>query len=154
MEKKLDGNYTRMQRAILKKSWRQYPKKQQLHGHLPPIMKTIKIRQTRHAEHCWRSRDELISDVLLWTPSHDRPKAGRPRPIYIQQLCSSEDQLEAIDDREVRRERVRDIRADSNILWWWYLYIYIRGSLNKFPDFFCMGTFIASTYMKLGSPSK
>ena len=25
----------------------------------------------------------------------------------------------------------------------------IRGSLNKFPDFFCMGTFIDSTHMKL-----
>ena len=26
---------------------------------------------------------------------------------------------------------------------------YIRGSLNKFPDFFRMGTFIDSTLMKL-----
>ena len=25
----------------------------------------------------------------------------------------------------------------------------IRGSLNKFPDFFRMGTFIESTHMKL-----
>ena len=30
----------------------------------------------------------------------------------------------------------------------------IRGSLNKFPDFFRMGTFIDSTHMKLYSPSK
>ena len=30
----------------------------------------------------------------------------------------------------------------------------IRGSLNKFPDFFRMGTFIDSTRMKLLSPSK
>ena len=41
MEKKLDGNYTRMLRAILNKSWRQHPTKQQLYGHLPPIAKTI-----------------------------------------------------------------------------------------------------------------
>ena len=41
MEKRLDGNYTRMLRAILKKSWRQHPTKQQLYGHLPPITKTI-----------------------------------------------------------------------------------------------------------------
>ena len=27
--------------------------------------------------------------------------------------------------------------------------IYIRGSLNKFPDFFRMGTFIDSTHMKI-----
>ena len=67
MEKKLHGNYTRMLRAILYKSWRQHPTKQQLYGHLPAIMKTIKVRRTRHAGHCWRSRDELIRGVLLWT---------------------------------------------------------------------------------------
>ena len=70
MEKKLDGNYTRMLRAILSKSWRQHPTKQQLYGHLPPITKTIKIRRSKYAGHCWRGRDELISNVLLWTPSH------------------------------------------------------------------------------------
>ena len=65
---KLDGNYTRMLRAILNKSWQQHPTRHQLYGHLPPITKTIQARRTRHAGHCWRSRDELISDVLLWTP--------------------------------------------------------------------------------------
>ena len=67
---KLDGNYTRMLQAILNKSWRQHRTKHQLYGHLPPITKTIKVRRTRHAGHCWRSRHELISDVLLWTPTH------------------------------------------------------------------------------------
>ena len=45
LEKKLDGNYTRMLRAILNKSWRQHSTKHQQ----PPIMKTIQVRQTRHA---------------------------------------------------------------------------------------------------------
>ena len=43
MEKKLDGNYTRMLRAILNKSWRQHPTK--LYSHLPPITKTIKVNE-------------------------------------------------------------------------------------------------------------
>ena len=34
LEKKLDGNYTRMLRAILNKSWRQHPTRHQLYG--PP----------------------------------------------------------------------------------------------------------------------
>ena len=68
LEKKLDGSYTRMLRAILNKFWRQHPTKHQLYGHLPPITKTIHVRQTRHAGHCWRSKDELISDLLLWNP--------------------------------------------------------------------------------------
>ena len=49
LEKKLDGNYTRMLRTILNKSWRQHPTRHQLYGHLPPIMKTIQVRRTRHA---------------------------------------------------------------------------------------------------------
>ena len=65
LEKKIDGNYTRMLRAILNKSWRQHPTKHQLYGHLPPITKIIQVRRTRHAGHCWRSMDELIRDVLL-----------------------------------------------------------------------------------------
>ena len=75
MEKKLDGNYARMLWAILNKTWRQHPIKQQLGGHLPPITKTIQVKRTRNTGHCWRSRDELISDRLLWIPN-------------IQQLCS------------------------------------------------------------------
>ena len=118
LEKKRDGNYTRILRAILNKSWRQHPTRHQLYGHLPPVTKTIQTRRTRHAGHCWRSRDELISDVLLWTPTYGRAKAGRPARTYIQQLCedtgcSSEDLPEAMNDREKWRERVRDIRATS-----------------------------------------
>ena len=88
IEKKLDGNYTKMLRAILNKSWRQHSKKQQLFGYLPSITKTIPLRGIRHAGHCWRSKDELISDVLLWTTSHGRAKAGRQATTYIQQLCA------------------------------------------------------------------
>ena len=116
LEKRLDGNYTTMLRAILNKSRRQHPTKLQLYGHLPPITKTNQVRRTRYAGHCWRSRGELISDVILWTPTHGRAKAGRPARTYIQQLCedtgcSPEDLPEALNDREEWRERVSDIRA-------------------------------------------
>ena len=125
LEKKLDGNYTRMLRAILNKSWQQHPTRHQLYGHLPPITKTIQVRRTRHAGHCWRSRDELIRDVLLWIPTHGRAKAGWPARTYIQQLCEDtgccpEDLPRAMNDREEWRERVRDIRATSAIWWWWW----------------------------------
>ena len=143
-----------MLRAILNKSWRQQPRKHQLYGHLPPITKTIQVRRTRHAGHCWRSRDELISDVLLWTPTYGRAKAGRPARTYIQQLsedtgCSPEDLPEAMNDREESRERVRYICPGGMTWWWWW---YIRGAYDRFSDFFRMGTFIDSTHMKLLSP--
>ena len=83
----------------------QHPTRLQLYGHLPPITKTIQVRRTRHAGHCWRSKDELISDVLLWTPTHGCARVGRPARTYIQQLCEDtgcdpEDLLEAMNDRE------------------------------------------------------
>ena len=123
LEKKLDGNYTRMLRAILNKSWRQHPTRHELYSHLPPITKTIQVRWIRHAGHCWRSRDKLISDVLLWNPTYGRAKAGRAAQTYIQQLCedtgcSPKDLPEVMNDREKWRERVRDIRA-SSMTWWW-----------------------------------
>ena len=91
---------------------------------LPLITKTIQARRTRHAGHCWRNKDEFISDELLWTPAYGRAKAGRPARSYIQQLCEDtgcnpEDLPEAMNDREKWRERFRDIRASGTTWWWW-----------------------------------
>ena len=113
------------------------PPRHQLYGHLPPITKTIQVRRTRHAGHCWRSKDELISDVLLWTPTHGRAKGERPARIYIQQLCEDtgccpEDLPEVMNDREMWWERVRDIHASSTTWWWWWLLLY-----KKIPNFAC-----------------
>ena len=113
-----------MLRAILNKSWGQHPTRHQLYGHLPPITKTIQVRRTRYEGHCWRSRNELISDVLLWTPTYGRAKAERPARTYVKQLCeetwcSHEDLSEAMNDREKWREKVRDIRASGTTWWWW-----------------------------------
>ena len=124
MVKKLDGNYIKMLRAILNKSWRQHPTKQQLYGQLPPCTKTIQVRQTRHAGHCWRSKDELTSDILLWTPLHEGGKAGLPARTYITQLCadtgcSLENLSRAMDDRGGWWEWVRKIRPGSVTWWWW-----------------------------------
>ena len=135
---RVDSNYPRMLRAILNKSWRQHRTKQQLYGHPPPITKTIKVRRARHAGHCWKSRGELISDVLLWTPSHGRAKTGQPARTHIQHFCvdtgcSSEDLPEVMNDREGWRKRVRDIRAGGTTRRWYiyiYIYLYIWGNVR------------------------
>ena len=71
---------------------------------------------------------ELISDVLLWTPTHGRTKSGRPARTYIQQLCEDigccpEDLPEAMNDRKKWRERVRDIRVIGTTWWWWWRHL-------------------------------
>ena len=102
---------------------------------LPPITKTIQVRRARHAGHYWRSREELISDVLLWTPTYGRAKTGRPARTYIQQLCedtgcSPKDLPEAMNDMEKWRERIRDIRASGTTSgwwwWWWHAHLWIH----------------------------
>ena len=107
-------------------TWQQHSTRRQLYGHLPPITKTIQARRTRHVGHCWRSKDKIVSDVLLWTSAYGQSKAGRPARTYIQQLCDEtgcnpEDQSEGMNDRETWRERVRDIRASCTSWWWWWL---------------------------------
>ena len=87
LEKKLDGKYTRMLLAILNKSWRQHSTKHQLYGHQPLIAKTIQVRRSRHAGHCWRSRDQLISDVL-WAPTYG-PHIWPPHLVLFTVMSSS-----------------------------------------------------------------
>ena len=111
---------------IWNKSWQQHPTRRQLYGHLPPITKNIQARRTRYAGHSWRSKDEIVSDVLLWTPAYGQSKAGRPARTSIQQLCDDtgcnpEDLPEAMNDRETWRKRVWDIRASCTTWWWWSL---------------------------------
>ena len=126
-----------MLREIWNKSWRQHSTRHQLYGHLPPITKTIQVRRTRYAGSCWRNRDELISDVLLWTPTYGRTKAGWLAWTYIQQLCedtgcSPEDLPEAMNVKEKWRERVRDIRASGSTWWWWCINIdYVIQYISK-----------------------
>ena len=102
----------------------------QLYGHLLPVTKTIQARWTRHAGHCWRSKDKIVSDVLLWTPAYGQSKAGQLARTYIQQLCDDtgcnpEDLPEAMNDRETWRERVWDICASCMTWWWWWWWIFM-----------------------------
>ena len=125
----LDGSCTRMLQAVLNKSWRQHPTKQQLYRHLLPISKTIQTRWARHVGHCWINKDKLISNVLLWTLSHRCARVVWPAITYLQQLCSDtgcrmEDLLRAIDDRDEWWERVMEIRASGTPWWWLFFYTF------------------------------
>ena len=95
LEKKLDGNYTRMLRAILNKSWRQHPTKHQLYGHLPPTYGRAKA---------------------------GRPARTNIHQLCEDTGCSPEDLPETMNDWEKWRERVRDIRASGTRWWWWSEY--------------------------------
>ena len=83
IEKKLDGNYTRMLHAVLNKSWKQYLTKHQLYDHVPSISQAIQVRWTRCIEYYWRSKDKLTSEVLWWTLTYGCASVGCLARIYI-----------------------------------------------------------------------
>ena len=92
------------------------------------------LKQILHISYLGVSKDELISDVLLWTPTHGCARVGRPAQTYIQQLCEDtgcnpEDLPEAMNDREKWRETVRDIRAGGATWWWWWCFLVVLNAL-------------------------
>ena len=115
LENKLYRTYTRMLRAIVNIHWSTHPKKESLYGNLAQITSVIKERRARFAGHCDRNKDEVVSDLILWTPKHGKAKVGRPSKIYTKQLtedadCQLEDLPRAMDDREYWRRRVNMVR--------------------------------------------
>ena len=121
LEAKLDGTYTRMLRTVLDISWEQHPTRKRLYGKLPTISSTIREQITQYAGHCWRSKNELVRSLLLWTPKHGHTRVGRPCRTYIEQLLQDtgwkmeelESVKEAMEDRDVWRQRVTLVRATS-----------------------------------------
>ena len=61
-----------MLRAVLNIHWKKHPTLNQLYDKLPRISQVLCERRLRLAGHSWRSKNELVSDVLLWTPPHGK----------------------------------------------------------------------------------
>ena len=74
-----------MQHAILNKSWKQQPTKQQLYGHQLPISQIVQVRRTSTDLH------QLCTDAV----------------------CNLEDLLEVMDDRDGWTERERERESQS-----------------------------------------
>ena len=84
-------------------------------GKLLRISSIIREGRTRFAGHCFRRKEELVSDVLLWDPKHGTAKVGRPVKTYPELLTEDTgvqlaDLPHAMDDRELWGEIV-------NLVW-------------------------------------
>ena len=112
-------------------SWKKYPTKQQLGCHLPLISQTIQVRWKGNAGHCYRSKEELISNFLLWTLTHGHSSVGRPARIYMHQFCVDtecclEDLPRVMDEWDGWWEKVREICAVSITFWWWWWWWWLQ----------------------------
>ena len=118
LENRLNGNYTRMLRAVLNVSWSQHVTNTDLYRNMPKVTTTILKRRLRFSGHCWRSNEELIHQALLWHPKHGKRNRGRPVRSYIDQLekdtgLNRTELPTAMEDRIAWRELVDDIRVSS-----------------------------------------
>ena len=130
-------------RAILNKSWRQHPTRHQLFSHLPPITKIIQFRRTRHAKHCWRSRDEHIM-MYSYGPPHMAEQRQDDQYEHtfsnyvrirneVQKTCPRRWTIRKSGERRSGMSVLparHDYYYDDDIYIYIYIYIYIRQKKN------------------------
>jgi len=107
MERSIDGCYTNLLRRVQNLHWEDHPTLGVIYGSLPRISTVLTSRRLRFAGHCFRSKEELISDLLLWCPIG----TIRSRKLTFLNTLKRETGLEieelktAMQDRELWRER-------------------------------------------------
>ena len=57
-------------RVVKNVTWRQHIANEVLHAGLPKIWTTVRERRLSFSGHCWRSRNEVVSNLVLWEPKH------------------------------------------------------------------------------------
>ena len=82
--------------------------------HLPAITQNIWVRWTRHVGHCRRSKREIISDEILWTPTYGHTNVGPTSKNLHSSYCTDtafhlKDVQRAIANRDEWREWIKRI---------------------------------------------
>ena len=118
LDKKIDGAYTRMLRAALNVSYREHLTNRELYNNIPRITSSIREQRMRFAGHCWRSNNELVSDVLLRTPKYGQRSRGRPAKTFVYQMvedteCEVEELINLMENKDEWKKRVFECRASS-----------------------------------------
>ena len=101
-----------------------------------PISKPIQIRW-RHAWHCWRSKEQPVSDILLRSPTHRCTSIGQLARSYIHQPCADtwcclEDLSRAMNDRDGWWERESQ---GTVLLAWWFGLVSLFNGISTFVGY-------------------
>ena len=67
-------------------TWRQCITNEVLYAGLPRISTTIRERRLRFSGHCWRSKNEVVSDLFLWEPKHGKSSVGGQARKFVDLL--------------------------------------------------------------------
>ena len=118
LEKRLGGTYTRLLRAALNVRWQSHTTNKVLYENLPKVSTVVKETRLRFYGHCWRIKDEIIEQLLMWQPPYGNRSRGRPAMTYVDHLVNDtalrkEDLPKAMEEREIWRRLVNSVRLRS-----------------------------------------
>ena len=92
-------------------SCKSHPTKKHIYGDIPSISSILKARRVWFAGHCFRAENEIISSLLLWTPTNQT----RSRKLSYPDAIARDIGIDRTDlgtvmlDREIWREHVNSI---------------------------------------------
>jgi len=114
MERRLNGNYTRLLRKVQNVSYAEHKTNRELYGKLDLITDTIKARRLKYIGHVWRRDDkEPLHQLLLWVPQHGKRSRGRPHKTFLDQICEDTGlELDQLGEAMCDKRKWRDL---SNI---------------------------------------
>ena len=112
LARKLDGTYTRLLRAALNVKWQSHTTNQILYDNLPKVTSTIQ-QMRLFCGRCWCSKDEVVSQVMMWEQNHGKRPKGRPAKTFFDQLAQEsgltrDDLPKVMEDRRLWRQVVKD----------------------------------------------
>ena len=95
-----------MRHTALNKRWQDHTYNIELYRNITNITITIREHRMHFSGHCWRTREEMIIEVLLWEPLHGQRKPLRPQKTYAAQCaqlrnasgCTTDELKTAIGD--------------------------------------------------------
>ncbi len=82
---------------------------EELYGNLPPVTLKIRQRRLRLAGHCWRHKEEIARDLVLWEPLDGKRKRGRQRRTYVDNL---------LDDTGLDNTKELCALMEDRTVWW------------------------------------
>ena len=68
--------------TLLYTHFKDHPTNKELYGRIPDICTSLRQQRLRFSGHCWRSKQELASKVILWLPTHSKRNRGRKKDIF------------------------------------------------------------------------
>ena len=86
LDKKLDGAYIKLLSVVKIVTCRQCITNEVLYAGLPRISTTIRERPRGFSDHCWRSDNEAVCDLVSWEPKHGKRSVGGQACTFVDLL--------------------------------------------------------------------